>query len=352
MVAAAAGGGLTVNSYTVERLLAEYIEHAKSVGRAATTTSKYEQLAKNVLNPVIGTTKLTKLTARHLDTLYGSLTARGNSPASVRRVHALIAVALRQGLKWGLLDRNVATLASPPSVRALEPRVLTREEVASIIERAETILMDETDPPERQADALRVSELAADAFVLAALTGARRGELVGLRWDDWDRGAGTLRISRSVYEVVGGGWAVKDVKNHSSRTVSLDTRAVQALNRRWQASADLAESLGRYLSDEGYVLSPWPGGLTPIMPGRLTRMFADSAEAAGLHAHLHLLRHWAATELVAQGVPITVVAKRLGHRDSSVTLRVYAHALPQQDAYAAQMLGEALTASQALSRGS
>jgi len=321
----AARGRLTATSYTVEGLLDDFIAHCEAIGRSPTTTDKYKQIAESVITPELGKVRLSKLTARQLDALYAKLTAKGNAATTVRRVHALISVALHQAEKWGLIDRSIARQATPPPVHTIEPKAPTREEVVAIIMAAAA------DDP-----------MFADLFALAALTGARRGELCGLRWADWDRGAGTLLIERSVYETGGGSWGVKAVKNYASRTVTLDESALGALGRRWEAATDLADRLGAELADDGYIFSPWPGGIAPVMPGKVSKVFATAAESAGVEAHLHLLRHWAATEMVGAGVPIPTVAKRLGHRDSSVTLRVYSHALPAQDAAAAEMLGRSL----------
>jgi integrase len=243
----------------------------------------------------------------------------------VRRVHALIAVSLHQGQKWGLVVTNVADMASPPPVRTQEPTPPTWEQVVAIIKEAEA-----ADP------------MFAELFTMAALTGARRGELCGLRWSDWDRDAGTVTIERSVYEVKGGGFGIKGTKSHGRRVVTLDATAVAALSRRWGVATDLTDSYGAVLDDDAYIFTVHPNGSEPIRPDVVTGRFTTAARAAGVDTHLHMLRHWAATEMIGAGVPVPVAAKRLGHKDSSVTLRIYSHALPAQDAEAAALLGSRL----------
>jgi integrase len=330
-------------------LLDAYIAHSTSVGLSPATLREYRRIAERTIPEELRKVKLSKLTARQLDSLYASLTAKGNAATTVRRVHALISASLHQAEKWDMVDRNVAKQASPPPIRTEEPSVPTPEEVVHIIKTAETILVDPGNP--NDVDVHRASQMFADLFTLAALSGARRGELVGLRWSDWNRDACTLRIERSVYEVAGGGWHVKDVKNHAGRTVALDVSALRALGRRWESAVALANRLGLELPDEGYIFSVSPTGSTPIMPDRATKVFTAAAKAAGVDAHLHSLRHWAATEMIASGVPVPVAAKRLGHRDSSVTLRTYSHALPRQDSEAAAMLGRSLDLPRQLPQG-
>ena len=344
--AKAAAGRITTSTHTVGTLLEKFIDHLASIGRSPTTLREYRRMSLKTITPELRKVKLPKLTASHLDTFYATLTEKGNAPPTVRRAHALISAALHQAEKWGEVDRNVAKQASPPPVQAVEPIAPSWQDVAAIIKTASEL--DPTDPKMPW-----VPQMFADLFTLAALTGARRGELCGLRWSDWDRDLGTLRIERSIFErpnvrkTGGDGWGVKDVKNHAGRTVTLDVSALVALNRRWDAATEWADTKSVVLPDDGYIFTTSPSGAAPVTPDRVTKFFAAAATGAGVDAHLHLLRHWAATQLIASGHDVVTVAKRLGHADPSVTLRVYSHALPQRDAAAADALGRILSGEKA-----
>jgi hypothetical protein len=113
MVAKASAGNLVRETITLTGLIERYIEHCESIGRAATTTRKYRQIAARSIEPTVGRLKVSKLRASHLDELYAGLTASGLKASSVRRVHALIAAALHQAEKWDLVDRSVAHQPAP-----------------------------------------------------------------------------------------------------------------------------------------------------------------------------------------------------------------------------------------------
>jgi integrase len=175
---------------TVQNLLERWLKHCESVDRSATTVREYRRIMEKVLIPEIGPIKLTKLSAQDLDQLYAKLTKKGNKATTVRRVHSLIGAALHQAEKWDLVDRNVSRRATPPPVRASQVTAPTPVEVRKPITSAEL-----------------VEPMMASLILLAALTGARRGELCGLRWADFD--GKTLAIKRSVYETAGGGYEIK-----------------------------------------------------------------------------------------------------------------------------------------------
>ena len=325
MVAEASRGSVAMGTETVGELLDLFYEHSVSLGRSPTTLRKYHSTVETVIRPELGRIRLSKLTARDLDKLYAKLTAKGNKASTVRRVHALIGAALHQAERWELLDRNVARQASPPTVHAAEIVAPNPDDVRRVIRAAE-----ESDPT-----------LAALLFT-AALTGARRGELCALRWSDIDLEGRTLRIARSVYELAGGGWAEKTTKTHQARRLGLDDVSIEVLRRQRDAVDVLATSLGIDVAPDAFVFSRSPAGLEPVRPDALTKFTIRVAKKAGVNTHLHSLRHFSATQAIAAGFDPVTVATRLGHRDASVTLRVYSHAVESRDWELARVLGQAL----------
>jgi integrase len=325
MIAEASKGSTATGTETVGQLLDRFLEHAESLGRSPTTLREHRRTIETTLRPELGRIKLAKLTAADLDRLYARLTARGLKATSVRRIHAVIGAALRQAERWDLVDRNVAHRASPPPVHAAEIAAPSPDEVQRIIEAAEA-----TEPA------------LAGLLLLAALTGARRGELCALRWSDVDWQAGTLRVARSIYEAAGGGWGEKDTKTHQVRRIGLDELGLEIL-RRHRAQVDaLASELGVTLAPDAFVFSRSPAGLEPIRPDVVSKFTKRVAVKAGVDTHLHSLRHFSATQAIAAGFDAVTVSTRLGHADPSITLRVYSHAVEQRDRELAASLGRTL----------
>jgi len=325
MVAKADQGRLTVGTQTVEELIRAWLDHIEP-NRSPTTIREYRAIARRVVIPTIGNVPLRSLTARQLDALYSSLLARGNKPATVRRVHALIGAALHQAEKWDLVEHNVARKASPPPVRTEPVSAPSPEEVRSLVVAAEAI------------------EPALGAMLLVgALTGARRGELCALRWTDLDLDQHSVTIARSVYETEGGGWAEKATKTHQARTIGLDDVATAVFVRHRASVDELASSLELSIPEDAFVFSRSPVGSEPIRPDVVSKLTKRAAKDAGVDTHLHALRHFSATQAIAAGFDPVTVAGRLGHRDSSVTLRVYSHVLEARDRDLASALGKVLS---------
>jgi integrase len=317
--------GAAAGSETVNDLLDLWLDHLEVLGRSPTTLREYRAIGKRIVRPEIGKVRLRALNARQLDALYAKMTKKGNKPATVRRVHALIGAALRQAERWDMVDYNVARKASPPPIRQAPIKAPTPEQVRAVVGAAE-----KTEPA-----------LAA-LLLTAALTGARRGELCALRWTDLDESARTLTIARSVYETAGGGWAEKDTKTHQDRTIGLDDFGLAVLTKHRQQAEELASSLGLEILPDGFIFSRSPIGAEPMRPDVVTKATKTAAESVGVDTHLHALRHFSATQAIAAGFDPTTVAGRLGHRDSSITLRVYSHVLEGRDRDLAEALGKTL----------
>jgi len=325
MVTSVEKGNTSTGSETVSDLLDLWLDHCDSLGRSATTMREYRRITERTVRPKLGSKKLNALTAQDLDKLYRELTAKGNKPATVRRVHALIGAALKQAEKWGLVDRNVARLASPPPARTVQVTAPTAGEVQLIIRAAE-----------------QVEPTMAAMLIIAALTGARRGELCALRWTDLDLAAGTLTIARSVYETAGGGWNEKGTKTHQGRRISLDPVVIETLRRHRESVDRLAAQLDVTVREDAFMFSRSPAGAEPMRPDHVTKFMSRVAASVGVNTHLHALRHFAATEAIAAGFDPVTVGGRLGHADPSITLRTYSHVLEQRDRELAASLGRTL----------
>ena len=289
-----------------------------------TTVQEHRRTIDKTIKPVLGDVELRKLDPEVLDTFYTSLLTREKplSAASVRRVHAVISAACAQAVKWKWLADNPAARATPPPLRQAQKATPTPADVQAMIAAA-----DPDDPD------------MACLIALAAVTGARRGELCALRWSDVDLDQATLRIERSV-AVVAGVWITKSTKTHAGRVLALDPFGLEVLRRQRARLEDRAADLGITVTDDTPVLTY--NLATPISPDTMSHYIRDIATEAGVDVHLHQLRHFAATQLIGGGTDVRTVAGRLGHRDASVTLRTYSHALPERDREAADALGRTL----------
>jgi integrase len=223
--------------------------------------------------------------------------------------------------------------------------------------------------PKRLTELIKAGEtfdpVLATAVALAALTGARRGELVALRWSDIDLKAGTMRIARSL-TIARGEQHTGPTKTHAARDLALDPVCVEVLNRRWAHVRNLSAEADSPLVSDPYVLSYNANGAVPVNPDTLTHGFSklcvamekpalkklketnedgtrnDLAPVDRWPYRFHDLRQFSVTTLIAAGVDVRTVAERHGHARATMTLDRYAHALPERDREAAGVLGTAV----------
>lgn len=327
LVAEADRGGLARTTATVGDLLEEWFEHAAPSFSPKNVVETRGVLDRNLL-PFLATIPLTKLGAADLDRFYRRLSDKGGrsgrplAPSTIRRTHGILHRALVQGVRWGWLLQNPAASATPPRVPTPDIRPPSPAELARLFALA------------READA----DLA-DFILLAAAIGARRSELVALRWSDVDLDAGRLTVSRGI---VSGpdGLVEKDTKTHASRRVSLDGTTIEALRAHRDRASDRATMCGIDLPAGAFVFSAEVDGSVSWHPDSASRSFTRLCRRAGIKGvRLHDLRHYVATRLLSSGVDVRTVAGRLGHRNAATTLNVYSHFLAEADRDAADVLG-------------
>ncbi len=310
---------------TVAELFEEWLAQV-GPDLSPTTLHGYRRYVDRLLVPRIGRVRIDKLTTANLDRLYRTLRESGGeggrplSPATVRQAHAVLRHALVQAERWGWIVRNPAVLASPPKLKRQEVRPPTADEVNRILRAAH----DEN------------AELGL-AVWLAAVTGARRGELCGIRWDDIDLDAGTLVIRRAVIEL-SHQLTVKEPKTHQVRRISLDDETVRMLREHHTAQATTALACGVGLTNDAYVLSDDPAACAPLHPNLLSDRFRRVVRRLGVPCRLHDLRHWHVTQALGAGLPVRDVAERVGHASARMTLDVYGHAIDNADRKAAEVV--------------
>jgi integrase len=309
--------------------LADLVEvHLDRHSGSVTTLAGYRSILDKHIRSTIGRIRIRDVDAMVLDRFYDHLGAEGLSSARIRQTHSVVRGALRLAVRWGWLVRNPAVDANPPTVHRKEIGVPAVEHVAAALAEAE-----------------RRDPMLGTFVRLAAATGARRGELCGLSWRHIDLSSRRVRIEQNVVTTTRSGLVVKDTKNHSKRVVTLDAETVAALERHRRRMAEILLAGGLPWNDEAYLFTTEPNGSRPWNPDSVTKRWAALRAAIGLpKLRLHDLRHFQATMLLKAGVPVKNVSARIGHRDASTTLNIYAHMLEEVDDASADLIGQVLPA--------
>ena len=323
LITRASRGTVSVGTRTVADAVEVGLRQAELEGLEPTTMRAYRTSADCHVLPALGSRRLTHLTAEHLDRFYGALVEAGYSRSTVRGCHVLLCRVLDQAQRWGWVAVNVGRAARPPRQHGSNPKPVPVEMMLAMVEQAAGL-----------------NPTLASLIVVAADTGARRGELCAVRWRHIDFNAGTIRIEAAIGEtnVV----YEKDTKTHQHRTVTLSPFAVDALLDHRTRHAKACAMCGYELSVDAFVLSPEPGGMTPWHPSNASRAFSRLRDRMELPAwvHLHGLRHLQVTELLDAGVPLRSVSGRVGHRNPSTTTNIYAHWIQESDARSADVVSE------------
>jgi integrase len=325
------------NSITVAAYLDQWLE-AHAVEVKPKTLQDYRHLIGRHVRPHIGDLRLQAITPARLTKLYRELTTSGGrdgtglSPRTVEYVHAVLRKAFRDAVVVDqILPSSPVERAKRPRKARSEPRrVWTPEQLRAFLDTA--------------------SQHRLFAFYrLAAYTGARRGELLNLRWHDIDLDHGEVSITGSA-AVIAGQRVEGTTKSGRSRTVSIDPGTVQVLRDHRRRQAEERLKVGpEWCGTDDYVFSTaWGKPIHPdTVSSLMTGLIVAHNDRQGQplpHARLHDLRHVHATTLLLAGVPVHVVAARLGHADPSITLRVYAHVISDQLTEAADIFARAIAA--------
>ena len=289
-----------------------------------TTLRRYRNLLSKRILPAIGALPVKSIRTIDLDQLYLGLSREvGLAPATVRQVHAVIRRAFGQAVRWGWVATNPAANASPPRLTSSGIFPPDVEQVVALLAKA-----NETD------------RTLGRFLHVAVATGARRGEVCALRWQDLDVGNRTITISRSI-AAVEGGLMEKSTKSHAARRIALHPDTLVILQAQRDDAEALAKAAETKLLNAAFIFSPDPDGKRPVDPGSITKRFQKLRGSLGLDTvRLHDLRHFAATRLLAAGVPVRTVSGRLGHANAATTLVVYGHFLEAADQAAADVMGD------------
>lgn len=314
---------LRVSSFLIE----QWLKTKQSTLKANTfvTTKMY---CESYIVPALGSRLVQELTPALINDFYKTLLTSGGrqqtglAPKTVRNIHGVLRKALADAERWGLVLRNVAALTDPPSVKT---PAMKSWDVAQL----RTFLASVEDD--------RLIAL----WVLAASTGMRRSELLGLAWVNVDLDALRLAVADTLV-MVGRKPTLRRFEAKSAaahRTVAVDSATGEILREHRRRQLEERMAAGPIWNDTGLVFTREDGSL--VNPEWLTRAFKRFVLAADLPwIGLHGLRHTHATMALKAGVPAKVVQERLGHSSVTITLDTYSHVLPNMQRDAAERVAE------------
>jgi integrase len=313
------GASIDPNKITVGQFLDRFQSDWLAVHVTASSAERYHGALGHV-RQYLGDRPLQKLQAANIASLYAAMTRSGSAPRTIQVTHACIRRALGQAKVWGLVRDNVAELVKPPRALDHETPMLQPAQATTLLER------------------LRRKPL----YLLALLglsTGMRRSEMLALRWQDVDLDAGRLTVDRSLEQTTAGGVRPKSPKTRAGRrTISLPAPLVAELRAHWrgQQQQRLALGMGR-ASNDSPVLATIDGGF--LSPNGITKAWPRAMAEIGMSGvTLHSLRHTHASMLIASGMDVLTISRRLGHSTPAITLGVYGHLIHGTDDRAAQIM--------------
>ncbi|WP_251319819.1 tyrosine-type recombinase/integrase [Flintibacter muris] len=308
------GADLTEQSrMTLSEWLNQWLENMADTLRP-NTLRNYRSYIENHIRPGLGNKQLSRITPKDVQRFYEKLSDCLAS-GTVRRIHTTLHGALKAAQQAHLI-------ASNPTEQIIAPKFSYR---------AKQVLTDE------QLDVfMRViaeDEIWCDFFYTELTTGLRRGEICGLKWEDFDEVAGTLKVCRTVYRQAGGELTAGDTKtNAGTRKILLPASTAAVLSERKESA-----------------LSEWifPNLLKPEQPtdpGSAYRQLKVLLKRAGLpNIRFHDLRHTFATHALASGVDVKTLSSILGHTRAAFTLDTYTHTTGDMQKRASEVVGDFLT---------
>lgn len=314
---------VTAPQQKLGQFLDEWLENTQKHDVRPRTYERYEEIVRLHINPVLGHHHLQKLTPQHIKSFYAERLDGGYSTSTVASFHNVLHKALDAAVKWNLLIRNPCDLVDPPHVEEYEAHPLDLEQIKKLLAVA------------------RDSSIEA-LLTLTLATGLRRGEILGLKWQDINMKAGTLQIRRTLSRVPSKlksaerkGYVEANTKTKKGRrSIIIAPFALEALKKHRERQLAIKEKAGPLWQEKDLVFCTSIG--TSVNPDKRIRVpFKKLLQQAGLpDVRFHDLRHSAATLLLGMGIHPKIVQEILGHSSITITMNLYSHVLPtmQQDA--------------------
>lgn len=310
---------------TLEEFMQEWLTMKSTVVRPG-TIRQYRQLARDYILPYLGKKRLLKIRPDLIQMLYNKHTSNGVSPRTVQLAHAVLRGSLNHAVNLGLLTRNPTAVAVPPKPEPREKQILDENQIQTLLITAQDV----------QPEFLPL-------YQLALTTGMRLGELLGLSWDDLDWDKKTLTIHRQLKRVQHQGLVLRPPKTRAGRrTIKLGSNTWSLLKAHRKAQYQEGFCRDPDWDDSNLMFTQENGAAWG--PRQVQKAFKALLELADLpEMRFHDLRHTAATHMLANGVDLLTVSRRLGHSRASTTLDTYAHMVSGTQEKAAAVMDEITT---------
>ena len=299
-----------------------WLENYAKPNTAARTLEGYSYMIRQHIKPSLGNIKISKLQPLHLQEYYaqklnnGKLDGGGLSAQSVKHQHRLISKTLKDAVKWQFTIRNVAEAVTPPKTKKVEMKTWDNEQVKAFLKVAK-------------------ASVYYSIYFTAIYTGMRRGEVLGVRWQDVDFENNVIYVRQTLQPVKKVGLTFKEPKSGKSRSITITPSLAKELKIIYKQQLENKLLLGQGYHDLDLVFAQKNGN--PIQPSEMARNFRKLIESTDLpYIRFHDLRHTHATLLLQQGVHPKIVSERLGHSTIGITMDTYTHVLPNMQKEAAQ----------------
>lgn len=309
--------------YTVGTWMDTWFENVAKIKVRPSSHQTYKGYIDNHIKPSIGNIPLEKLTTMDLQKFYRKLLTKGRverieskdqpkglSAKTVRNINQVISSAMDLAVAQKIILTNPTNVCELPKVEHKEMQTVPAEQLSAFLEEAKRSGVYEM-------------------YYIELATGLRRGELLGLKWQDIDWKNGIIKVRRQVARVNGEIVEAPLKTKNSYRAVSISPQAIEVLKQQ------------KAQTNDTYVFPSPNGG--PISPDSVNNMLKRVLERAGIpKVRFHDLRHTFATIALQNGVDIKTVSGMLGHFSAGFTLDTYAHVTTAAQKEAAQTMGNIL----------
>lgn len=308
------------SNQTLNDFLDTWLETVARPRVRANTFEGYERMLRLNVNPLIGEMILSAVKPSDIQMIYNAILQKGLTARSVELTNAVLSNALKQAVKWQMINFNPCDAVDLPKKRRAEMKAFSPKQAAQFLEAAKN---------DKQGTVLK----------FALITGMRPSEYLALRWSDIDLQKGTATVRRSVTPRTGGGFHFGEPKTKQSRrTIPLPVSLIKELQRHRIIQLEQKMKLGEAYENLDLVF-PTDIGTPQSYKNLDKRHYKPILEAANLEGfRLYDLRHSTATLLLSEGVNPKIVAERLGHSTIVLTLDTYSHVLPGMQEAATEKL--------------
>lgn len=302
-----AGGDPFPKTVTVREFAARWLDHKATSGVRPRSLNRYKGILSCDVLPVIGSMRLDRVKVGHVRGVLDKASARGLAPRSVQHVRAVMSGLFGTAVSWELIPTNPVKGTEVATAPRPELEVPTADQVMALLDQASGTQW-------------------ATPILLSIATGARRSEVLGLKWSEVDLDKRRVQIVRNLQRVPGEGLRFFDPKSaRSRRMIVLPPFTVTPLKAWRKDQAERRLTLGAAWTDLDLVCESGDG--SPLDPDSFSHAVKRLMKKAGLHpkTRLHDLRHGLATALLEEGIDVAVVSAVLGHASPGFTMSVYQH---------------------------